>query len=160
MRPSGPPTTSPFPMKGGFSLVELLAAMAAAAILALTAGAMLWYGYLGWTRARGSVELQRDMRAATDIFTRAARAGTNLVASTGTVFTVEFSDRPTASLFASGSSLVYDPDTASSGDQITVANGTLQSFDVSLAGNLTTLVLVLNSAGETLSNRVVISRRN
>ena len=145
--------------KTGFTLLELLAVMLAAAVLALTAGSMLWYGYRGWQRVGDSIGLQRDMRAAMNVMARSVRAGTNMTFSTGLVFTVQYSGLPPASVYAAGNSLYYVPDTGAAGSMCLV-NGTLQQFGVALATNTATLTLVLQGNQETLSNRVVLTRRN
>ena len=137
-----------------------MVAVVAASILALTAGTMLWYGYLGWKRENEAVELQRDMGAAMDVLTRAIRSGTNMTFAAGPVFTVQFDSKPTASIFTSGNNLVYDPDTSVSGDQTALVNGRLRRFDISMNTNMVTVVLLLQTAQETLSNSVSISRRN
>lgn len=144
----------------GFTIVELLVAVVASAVLALTAGAMLWYGTLGWRRTREAVDLQRDMAVTLDVMSRSVRAGTNLAFATGAVFTVRFTDRPTARVFASGSDLVYRPDVAAPGNQMTLAKGTLRHFAVAVASNGATVVVVLAGGGEVLSNRVTVARRN
>ena len=157
MRPVGENTAAA--RQGGFSLVELIMGMIAAACLALTAGAMLWYGYLGWRRTGEQVAAQRDMRAAMDVLTRSLRMGSSATFTTGGVLTVQFSDRPTATVSASGSNLVYRPDITTA-NQATLVNGTLQRFDVALAGSVATVTLVLRLDPGGLSNRVTITRRN
>ena len=146
--------------RDGFTLVELTAGMVTASVLALTAGSMLWYGYLGWHRLGDAVNMQRDMRAALETLSHAVRTGTNMTVTGGTVFTVQSATRPPVSVYSSGGSLYYDPNTGAAGDQITLVNGTLQTFDVAVASNTATALLVLKSNSETLSNRVVMTRRN
>jgi len=144
----------------GFTLVELLVTLLASAILALTAGAMLWYGTLGWRRTRDAVNLQRDMAATLDVMTRSVRAGTNLAFATGAVFTARFADRPTARVYASGSDLVYRPNVSDAGNEMTLVQGTLRQFAVAVASNGATVMVVLAGGGEELSNRVSLVRRN
>jgi len=145
--------------KSGFTLVEVMAALVGAAILALTAGVMLRYGMLSWTRGKQFVYLQEDMSLAMDIMSRSIRTGTNMSFSAG-VFTVQFADKPTASVYASGNSLLYDPNTSAGGDVMTVVNGTLQFFSVTLVTNSATVALVLQGNGDLLSNQVAVARRN
>lgn len=146
--------------KAGFTLLELAAAIVAAAILALTAGSMLWYGYRGWKQLGDSIGLQRDMRAAMNVMERAVRSGTNMTFSTGLVFTVQYATLPAALVYAAGNSLYYQPNAAVTGSQMTLVGGTLQQFGVGLATNTVTLTLVLKANQETLSNQVVLTRRN
>lgn len=46
--------------KSGFSLVELMMAMLATAILSLVVGLMLFYGWMAWHQNVASVQMQRD----------------------------------------------------------------------------------------------------
>jgi type II secretory pathway pseudopilin PulG len=46
--------------KQGFTIVELLLAMVAFAIMILAVGLMLIYGWLGWRKSTQSVNMQRD----------------------------------------------------------------------------------------------------
>ena len=146
--------------KRGFTLVELSVASIATAILALTVGTMLWFGYLGWSRLNAAVQMQRDMQVAMDILTRIVRSGTNVTVSAGPVVTVQSSDRPDTTVYTSGSSLMCNPSVGSGGAPLTVANGTVRQFEVWQAAGMTTVVLVLQSGGETLSNQIAIARRN
>ncbi len=146
--------------RAGFTLLELLAGIVAAAVLALTAGSMLWYGYRGWQRVGDSIGMQRDMRAAMDVMCRAIRAGTNMTFSPGLVFTVQYSGLPASSVYAASNSLYYVPDAASAGSQMRLVNGTLRQFGVDISADTATLTLVLQANQETLSNRVTLTRRN
>lgn len=154
--------------RAGFSLIELIAGILAAAVLALTAGSMLWYGYLGWRRTGETVELQRDYRAAMDVLTRALRAcpSTNMTfvsATAGLVFTCP--GKPTARVYRSGNDLVYVPDTASGGNSTRLIGGTLapNGFNVDLGASTSTVssvLLMLSTTTSSISNRVIVSRRN
>ncbi len=146
--------------RAGFSLIELVAGMLAAAVLALTAGSMLWYGYRGWRRTVDAVELQRDSRVAMDVLTRSMRAGTNMTFTTGLVFTVWRPNRPTARVYASGRDLFYVPNTASAGNNMRLVGGTLDRFNVGVGVSNSSVVLVLSTSASMISNRVVVSRRN
>ena len=144
----------------GFSLLEMLAGIIAAAVLALTAGSMIWYGYRGWQGLGDSVGLQRDTRAALDVMARAVRTCTNMTFSTGLVFKVDYSGLPTAQIYAASNSLYYQPDATVAGTQMKLVNGTLKQFAVSFVTNTATVTLVLQANRETVSNRVVLTRRN
>ena len=146
--------------KAGFSLLELVAGILAAAILALTAGSMLWYGYRGWKQVGDSIGLQRDMRNSMEVMSRAVRSGTNMTFSTGLVFTVQYSTLPTALVYANATNLFYQPDATVAGSQMTLVDGSLQQFAVSFATNTATVTLVLRGNQEVLSNQVVLTRRN
>jgi Tfp pilus assembly protein PilW len=146
--------------RAGLSLIELLVGLLAAAVLALTAGSMLWYGYLGWHRTGEAVGLQRDSRTAMDVLTRALRSGTNMTFSTGMVFTVWYADKPAASVYAAGRDLFYQPNIAAGGNTMKLIAGTLDRFNVGLGSGTSSVLLVVSTSTSSISNRVVVSRRN
>lgn len=122
----------------GFTLIELTLAMVAGSVLAITAGALLVFLTRETTRSRQMTELQADMRVAVPTVYRLIResSGGNvtapLVSQTGTVFTVGTKSvfRANAALTASatGNSLVYDPNTARSGDELVLSRGWVTNF--------------------------------
>ena len=57
----------------GFTLVELVAGMATASVLALTAGTILQIGYTGWIRNRAAIDVQRDGTVVMDLLSRTIR---------------------------------------------------------------------------------------
>jgi prepilin-type N-terminal cleavage/methylation domain-containing protein len=146
--------------RAGFTLVELMAASVASAVLLLTVGCLLWFGYLGWKRTSEAVNLQRDMRASMDVLTRMVRSGTNMTFSTSLVFVVQYSNRPPSSVTGVGSNLFYDPNTTASGDGAQLVYGTLRQFHVAIATNLAYVTLRLSNSVDTISNRVAVFRRN
>lgn len=151
---------APVCRKRGFTLVELMVAMMAGTILALTMGMMLWQSTRGYMRCQQAVNLQRDLRATLDTVTRLARAATNMTFSTGLVFTASFKGRPPASVYPSGSTLYFDPNTTAGGDQVALAPGTLETFHVTVAAQGITAAVGLRNSHEGVSNRIIISRRN
>ncbi len=60
----------------GFTLVELMVGMVAAAILALMFGAMLFYGYTGWVRLQAMAEMERSGALAMHTMSRVFRGAT------------------------------------------------------------------------------------
>lgn len=58
----------------GFSLVELMVAMVAVAVMALTVGSVLYYAWVGWSRGRDSVKMQRDVSLAMRMLAKEIRA--------------------------------------------------------------------------------------
>lgn len=139
---------------------ELLVAMVAASVLALTVGAMIWYTTLSWRRLSQAVNMQRDMRVAMDTLTRMTRSATNVSWSTSLVYTARYTNKPPASVSAVGSNLVFDPNTTAGGDNMVLAQGTYQLFSVAISGRTSTVTLRLGSGSDTVSNRVVLYRRN
>lgn len=60
-------------MKRGFTIVELVAGVMAAAVLAVTFGVVLVYGYRGWKNLQTMAEMERDATLAMRTISRAAR---------------------------------------------------------------------------------------
>ncbi len=106
----------------GFSLVELMVALVSGSILAVTAGSMMYYTYLGWQRSNRAVGIQRDAAMAAELLSHSLRrtAAVNVTVTSATITIV----RPVATerFSVSGQDLVYDPDTSTPGaDEIHVA---------------------------------------
>ncbi|HMP75850.1 MAG TPA: prepilin-type N-terminal cleavage/methylation domain-containing protein [Kiritimatiellia bacterium] len=144
----------------GFTLVELLAAILAGAVIVLVAGAMLWHSQTGLRRLTQVVDVHRDMRAGMDALTRITRAGTGFTFTTGLVYTVTYTSRPPARIYASTSNLFFIPNLNAPTVQERLANGTLKQFNVTVATNQSVITLVLESPLERMSNRVTVVRRN
>jgi len=112
----------------GFSIVELLVGMIAGAILALTAGTIIFYGYLAWRRNSDAVDLQRDGTAAMQMLSRRLREAS---ASDVTVLperiTIQTTNAP-ISFYRDNNDLEYDPDTGSAGDEVTIIAGRVATF--------------------------------
>ena len=66
--------------KAGFSLVELMVAALATAILILAVGSMLVFGWIGWKRNNDSVNMQRDASLAMRTMARAIRGSFSMTA--------------------------------------------------------------------------------
>ena len=146
--------------QGGFSLVELLVALTAASILALTMGAMMWSATLSWKRTGQSLELQRDMRASMDVITRMTRSATNLLFSTGMVFTAQFSDRSPVSVYVATSRLFYDPNTTVANNEVRLTTSQVGQFAIQFTGRTAIVTLRLQNSDDAISNRVQLTRRN
>ena len=153
-------TTPRAASRSGFTLAEFLVAFAAASVLVLTIGAMLWYAFLGYRRTGEAVNLQRDMRVTMETLTRMTRSATNISYSTGSVFTARFSDRPPATVYAVNSNLFYDPNTSAGGDIVQLVQNRLRTFNVAVATNAATVTLALATPFDVISNRVVLTQRN
>ena len=154
----------------GFSLVELLAAMLAASILAITAGTMLFHAYSAWNDNHNAVNVHRDGRNAMDMMTRAIRA-----ASVSNVVTAVNNDlilsgvalydealTNTVRFSRSGRNLIYDPDTGSNGDDVMLVADGVRRFNVSLSDTATSIEirLDLERDGETMRLDSVTAFRN
>jgi prepilin-type N-terminal cleavage/methylation domain-containing protein len=143
----------------GFTLVEMLAALAAAAVLVLVMGAMLWYGFLGLTRTKKAVALQRDMRSSMVALSQMTHSATGMGFASG-VYTAWYSTGSPAAVYSSSSNLFFDPNTTVAGNEMRLAYGTLKTFSATVSSNSATVVLALGDTRETVSNRVVLFRRN
>ena len=146
--------------RAGFTLPEMLVALVAGSVLVLIVGVLLWYGFLGLTRTRQAVSLQRDMRTSMSALAQMTHSATGMNFSTSGVYTVYFSSGSRATVYSSASNLFFDPNVAVAGDTMQLANGTLKTFSVSISSNLATVVLALGDKRDAISNRVVLSRRN
>ena len=144
----------------GFSLVELLVALTAASILALTMGAMMWAATLSWKRTGQSLELQRDMRASMDVITRMVRSATNMLFSTGLVYTAQFSDRSPQSVYVATNRLYYDPNTSVANNEVRLTAGQVSQFAMQFTGRTAIVTLRLQNNDDAISNRVQLTRRN
>jgi hypothetical protein len=106
------------------SLVELLVASVSASVLALTVGTLLVHGYVCMERNHVAVEVQRDGTFAMDMIGRAVRgaAAADVAVSSGRLTAAE------RSFYASGSDLLYDPDTAVTSNEIVLVDGRVVAF--------------------------------
>ena len=146
--------------KNGFTIVELMVAMLSAALLAAISGAILFYAYTGWRRNTAAVELQRDGTVAIDMLARAVRhaSASDVTISAGKMEVQKAAS--TVSFTASGSDLVYDPDTGSGGDEVTVIDGRLSEFTPTNALNGVGIRLVLEDGEETTQIDSMLIYRN
>ena len=153
----------------GFTLLEVMAGLLASAILALTAGIMLFYASRTQQNLGNALSMQRDEQVAMDELMRLTRAGTNLIFSASPPrYTVQHLGRPPAAIYTAGNSLYYDPNTNVANDQVLLIRGTLWApqFSVMFSNNAArnintvTLLLVQKVNGDIMSNAVTVTRRN
>ena len=145
--------------KSGLTIVELMAAIAGASILALAAGSMVFFGYRTWQRLGDAVNMQRDSTVASRTLAATARAATNITWSGGSL-TIQRAGSPPCAFSVSGKNLVFDPNTAAAGDQLNLVNGTLLTFAPTVGSNSLSVVLVLANGQYTASNSLFYARRN
>ena len=69
----------------GFTLVELMAGLLSAAVLALVFSAVLVYGYKGWFRLQTEAAMQSDADVAMRTMDRIGRAASNATWSASTL---------------------------------------------------------------------------
>jgi hypothetical protein len=99
------------------------------------------------------------MRLTMDTLSRMTRSATGMTFS-GSTYITRYSNQPPASVTVSGSSLIYDANTSVAGSTLVLAQGTYQQFSVAVNTNVATVTVRLGTAVETVSNRVVMYRRN
>ncbi len=61
--------------KAGFTIIELMFAMIGMAVIAITVGSMLVYGWMGWRRSTESVAMQQNAKVAMRIIEQGIRNG-------------------------------------------------------------------------------------
>ena len=146
----------------GFTITELLVAMIASALLALTVGAMLVVGTQSWRRNHAAVELQRDAAVAGDMLRRAVRMSTKngITLSAGGSRLDIFTPGGTNAFYASGSDLVYDPNTGTTGDEITVVNARLAAFSATVTNTGVSVLMQLSSGDENTEVNTFLRWRN
>jgi prepilin-type N-terminal cleavage/methylation domain-containing protein len=152
----------------GFSLVELLAAMLAASILAITAGTMLFHAYSAWNDNHNAVNVHRDGRNAMDMMTRAIRAASasNVVTAVNrdlVLSGVALYDQATTNTVRfrrSGTDLIYDPDTGVNGNNVVLIAGGVLRFNVDSTASAITIRLDLDRDGEAMRLDSVTAFRN
>ena len=96
----------------GFTLVEMMAAMLAGAVLALTAGAMLIFGYAGWANQSDSVKMQNDASLAMLVIGREIREssmGDISYLANGMAFAPNAVRSNATTIVVAGNQLVFNP---------------------------------------------------
>ncbi len=117
----------------GFTLVELIIALAAASILAITAGITVVYGYSGWRRNNAAVELQRDATLAMYRMSRAIReaSAADVTTPLAGLSAEQLTIQPTEfRVNVNGDCLLYDPNAGTDGDEVVIVDGRLETFTV------------------------------
>jgi len=133
----------------GFTMVELLVALAAASILAITAGITLVYGYSGWCRNNAAVELQREATLAMYRLSRAVRGAsatdvtTPLAGQSAEQLTIQSTE-----FRVNEEHLLYDPNTGIDGDEVVIIDGRLKTFTVTNLSTGTGVSIILELQNE------------
>ena len=146
---------------GGFTLVELIAAMVMSTILVLTGSLMLYHSFVAWHDNNDAVELQRDATFAMDIISRAIRPATYSdidIQNSGLTLVVG-----SKSFYLQGSaSLEYDPDDAVTGDETIIINNKVSglSFSQHDPSRSVRINLALMDGAETTVVNTVVQYRN
>ncbi len=96
----------------GFTLVEILASMLASAVMALTAGSVLVYAYMGWARNRDAVKMQTDASLAMNVLSRDIResAVSDIAIHSNRIdFATNAVRHVPAAVYQAGDKLIRDP---------------------------------------------------
>jgi len=153
------------PTRRGFTVVELLATAAAAAILAIALGSVLYFVYAAMRRSNEALNLQRDMGYALDLLQRTGQSASpsEVTVASGSVIFGTNMFRPKRCRFYDNRTgdLIYDPNLSVSGDEQTLINDRLVSFNASLDGSrLIVMLSVLTGGNQTLALSNSITMRN
>jgi len=146
-----------------FSLVELLVAMVAGAILAITGGTMIFHAYNAWDDNHAAVNVHRDGRNAMDLMSRAIRDASFARVVTARNNDLEIRNAAGTSSVRfqrSGRNLTYDPDTGVGGDEIDLVVGGATQFVATPSATAITIRLDLDRAGEAMRFDSVTAFRN
>ena len=112
----------------GFTVIEMIVAMVAGAVLAVTVGLMLSISYRSWIGNRSFIGLQREVTLAQTVVERHVRASSYANTTvTNNVVTVVEPDR-TRRLYRSDDDLIYDPDITLGGDEMIISQGHVYTF--------------------------------
>lgn len=132
----------------GFTLVELLIGMIAAAILALVAGVLMTNSCRGWQRNQASAGMERDAALAIHVLELAVRGASNAVAGEFGIDKLKVRNPDgvvrSFSVQTSGGlrSLYYNPNDPS-GEAMVLVDKRLGTFDSAITANLVRVSLTL-----------------
>ena len=148
----------------GYSLIELLIGMLAAAVLALTVGTMLFHAYDAWDDNHNAVNLHRDGHNAMDLITRAIRgasAARVTTAANNNLVIQNAAGTSSARFWRVGSELRYDPDTGTGGDVIVLVEAQdCARFNVTMTAADVTIRLDLERGDESIRFDSTVAFRN
>jgi prepilin-type N-terminal cleavage/methylation domain-containing protein len=154
----------------GFTILELSIAIAATAILVVTAGIMLQYTARAIKQQSAMANLQRDMRVALPVIYRLSRVASSKgvtvpssIGVTGTVFTVTNSSAGFLSLYRANSSLVSDAGGTNLvyergvGNKIVLSSGWVKTFFVSRKTNSISFKLELDNTVDNTNDAINVN---
>lgn len=152
--------TTPDRSRRGLTLVELLAALVAAAVLAVTCGSIFVVFHRTWRRHNAYANLERDAVAALDQIERRVRPLHEDAVTTGSGRLVLDAGSSRTAFLQSGSDLVYDPDLSHDHDEQTIVAGTLERFSSTPFEGRVSVVLRLQDDGESVELETTVTYRN
>ncbi len=98
--------------KKGFTLVEMMVAMLAGVVLALTAGSMLVFGYTAWIDHTNSIKMQNDASLSMRVIGREIRessVGDISYTANGLAFSTNAVRTNATSIVVLGNQLIFQP---------------------------------------------------
>lgn len=145
----------------GLTIIELMVATAAGAIVAITAGSMLYYGYVAWRQNNALVDIQRDATVALGAIGLAVRGSVGV--AVGAELRATNSAGIVERFHVGGDGLLYkQPDTTDPAEilltvtpQVTVA-----AFSSAAADDGVAVHLDLQGDETRVTNSVVFHTRN
>ncbi len=134
----------------GFTMVELLAAAVASAVLALALGSILYFSYAALRRNNEQLATQRDLAYAMDVIQREVRLCSPSdvqVDATGFTLATNFLYSVRRRVYDSRTGdLVYDPNVSIGGDEQILINDRLVGFSSVLSGSRLIVVLSVQAS--------------
>ena len=150
--------------RAGFTVIELAVASVAGAVLALTAGTLLFLATSTLVRTAGQQELQRDATFAMDLLSRTVQSsrGREITVSANQVLFGTNHVRRGPMLFAADGqgNLIFDPNTSAAGNEIRVVNRRLAAFTANVASNRMWIALGVSEGGKSLYLTNCLTFRN
>ncbi len=154
----------PRPGRAGFSVVELLATIVTAAVLAVAMGSVLYFSFAALGRNNERITLQRDATFAFDMISRTAQGASpseiTLATKSITFGTNMFRTKRVRFFDNNTGDLVYDPDIAVGGNEQVVINDRLTSFGVTMDGSRLIIRMVVSYSSENLTYSNSVTMRN
>jgi len=116
------------PRCGGFTMAELLMTILTGALLALVAGSMLVFFYMGWRQDHEAVDLQRDGTIAVEFLARSLRAASPDKVSVASQQIDIAGASANERFYVNGNNLLYDADSGSAGGAVVLVRDHLVAF--------------------------------
>lgn len=150
--------------RAGFTVVELLASVVTAAVLAVAMGSILYFSYSALSKNTERITLQRDATFAFDMIARTAQGASpgeiTLASGSVTFQTNTFRNKRVRFFNNNTGDLVYDPDMAVGGNEQVVVNDRLSSFGVTMTGSRLIIQMVVSYSSENLTYSNSVTMRN
>jgi prepilin-type N-terminal cleavage/methylation domain-containing protein len=125
----------------GFTLIELMVAIVASAVVVLATGIVIVIGQTSWNQTWKKVNLQRDASYAMLIMSQSIKAATSAeTEDNNTILTLERGEDPNIIFYYATDNLQYQ---IVGGQSQTIINGKVENLQFDVAGNTVTIDLSL-----------------